>query len=349
MSGGQERKGDRPAADLPVPTQTEPRPRTPLAAPAFATHKTRAASTQAVTAAVVELADLLCTAQATPDEAAWRDGASLFKALRIAVARLSDSRTRRRPSMSIAAGPAEDGALRQTPSAARRDAESAVAEYWHHLHEAAREVTDGRYTFNLGDLSSAEHNPVYQDLKRSNARRQHDFLKSVTLAALGVERPVLSENIIKALNFHACAGLHSRAGEYRVSDVTVRGGFTPPPSYRVPELMHDLGVAMQKNWDRSDPVVLATFVLWRVASIHPFSDGNGRTARATSYYVLCARAGRWLPGRPILPRLIERNYEEYIRCLKTVDASVASERVDLQPLHTFVANLLGRQRPPVLT
>jgi Fic family protein len=54
-------------------------------------------------------------------------------------------------------------------------------------------------------------------------------------------------------------------------------------------------------WQSADPVALATFVLWRLNNIHPFINGNGRTARAATYFVLCVKAGGWLQGTTILP------------------------------------------------
>ena len=48
----------------------------------------------------------------------------------------------------------------------------------------------------------------------------------------------------------------------------------------------------------ADPLFVAAYVLWRICWIHPFDDGNGRTARAASYFVLCQRL--WLePSRAI--------------------------------------------------
>ena len=70
--------------------------------------------------------------------------------------------------------------------------------------------------------------------------------------------------------------------------------------YRVPALMDDFVNTVNRNWEQTDPVVLAAFVLWRLNNIHPFINGNGRTARACAYFVLCVRAGGWLAGQPIL-------------------------------------------------
>jgi fido (protein-threonine AMPylation protein) len=56
-------------------------------------------------------------------------------------------------------------------------------------------------------------------------------------------------------------------------------------------------------WDESAPTALSAFVLWRLNWIHPFDDGNGRTARALAYLVACCRLGFDLPSKhPIVGR-----------------------------------------------
>lgn len=111
------------------------------------------------------------------------------------------------------------------------------------------------------------------------------------IAATKVQRPQLSHAVIKALNFQAICCLHSYAGAYRPCPVTV-GDYTPPEHYRVEALMDDLINSLNRQWDRFDPVVLAAIVLWRLNAIHPFINGNGRTARAAAYFVFVPKRGR---------------------------------------------------------
>jgi fido (protein-threonine AMPylation protein) len=53
---------------------------------------------------------------------------------------------------------------------------------------------------------------------------------------------------------------------------------------------------LHEEWARFDPLEAAGYALWGVNHVHPFCDGNGRTARALMYFVLCLKLGRWLPG-----------------------------------------------------
>ena len=194
----------------------------------------------------------------------------------------------------------------------------------------------------LFELTGAESHPVYQDIEVSNGNRQYDFLRSVVHAAVAIGRPFLSEHIIKALNFQAITCLHTNAGEYRPCAVSV-GTHTPPAHYRVDALMEDFVNVINRNFESLDPVTLAAMVLWRLNYIHPFINGNGRTARAACYFVLCIKLGGWLPGTSTLPELISRERDAYVKALQAADQSLQNGNVDLTELHTLLSKLLAEQ------
>lgn len=194
----------------------------------------------------------------------------------------------------------------------------------------------------LFELTGNEQNEIYQDLEVANGNRQYDFLRSIVHAAGATARPFLSESIIKALNFQAIICLQTNAGEYRPCPVIV-GNHQPPEHYRVDALMEDFVNNVNRAWETSDPVVLATFVLWRLNYIHPFINGNGRTARAASYFVLCVKLGGWLPGHTILPELIRRERDAYVIALQKADESFHNGQIDLSELHALLSRLLSEQ------
>ena len=107
--------------------------------------------------------------------------------------------------------------------------------------------------------------------------------------------------------------------------------------------MDDFVNMVNRSWEQSDPVALTAFVLWRLNHIHPFINGNGRTARAASYFVLCVKSGVWLPGTTILPELICRDRDEYVLALQRVDASLSQGPFDLSPLHELLSRLIAEQ------
>lgn len=192
------------------------------------------------------------------------------------------------------------------------------------------------------ELTNTEAHPVYKTLEVENGNRQYDFLRSIVAASIAMERPFLSQHVIKAFNFQAITCLHINPGEYRPCEVSV-GKHQPPHFFRVPALMDDFINQVNRSWD-TDPVVLATYVLWRLNNIHPFINGNGRTARAASYFVLCLKLGGWPKGTTILPELIRQNRDEHCEALqKAHDAFAATGQPDLSDLHAIVSRLLQEQ------
>ncbi|MBP1873570.1 fido (protein-threonine AMPylation protein) [Ensifer adhaerens] len=195
----------------------------------------------------------------------------------------------------------------------------------------------------LFEITRNEQHPAYQRLEIENGLRHYDFLRSMVVASLDMGRPFLSQQIMKALNFHAIACLHTHAGEYRPCPVRV-GEYHPPQHYQVVPLMDDFVNMVNRSWQATDPVAMAAFVLWRLNHIHPFINGNGRTARAAAYFVLCVSAGSWLPGETILPELLRQERAEYVVALQRADAAFDERgEPDLGPLHEMLSRLLSQQ------
>lgn len=195
---------------------------------------------------------------------------------------------------------------------------------------------------DLLELVGNEQDPIYQNMATSNISRHYSFLFSVIEAAVALKRPLLSESLIKALNFHAIVGLHHEAGQYRSHKVIV-GQYVPPEYFRVEPLMDDLVNELNWRWQPAEPFELAAYALWGINNIHPFVNGNGRTARAICYFILCVKLGGLLPGHTILP---ERLRQEPMRSSVYVPSLQAADQGDLQPLTTLIRNLVVQQVTP---
>jgi Fic family protein len=200
------------------------------------------------------------------------------------------------------------------------------------------------------ELVNTESHPVYQALEVSNGNRQYDFLRSIVQASLDMGKPFLSQQVIKAFNFHAITCLHAYAGEYRPCPVEISSGpglppqYVPPAHYRVQALMDDFVNTVNRHWDQNtDAIAMATYVLWRINNIHPFINGNGRTARATCYFALCVAAGGLLPGTKVLPELIRQNRQQYCDALQLAHDSYGQGTLDLSVLHALVSRLVTEQ------
>lgn len=184
-----------------------------------------------------------------------------------------------------------------------------------------------------------ENDQSYHRLAMSNLFRQYGFLQSIITASIESEWNKVSTGLIKSLNHHAIACLHVNAGEYRPCDLSV-GDYEPPQHFLIPELMNEFVNELNRYWDESDALELGAFALWKLNHIHPFVNGNGRTARALSYYLICVKMGRLLPGDRILPQLIRDQRDECIRLLRQTDREFHS---GLAALREFVQRLLEEQ------
>jgi Fic family protein len=100
---------------------------------------------------------------------------------------------------------------------------------------------------------------------------------------------------------------------------------------------------IQENWYIWSPTELAAYGLWRLNWIHPFIEGNGRTARAACYYLLCARSGAILPGRKIVPERIRDSRDGYEQALKAADRAWDAGHLDFSEMEDYLATLLQAQ------
>ena len=151
----------------------------------------------------------------------------------------------------------------------------------------------------------------------SNGLRQYDAVVEQIGYWLQPERPFrLRPSAILTLNRYALDGISAFAGTFRPAGIAIKGSkHTPPDAYAVPELVENLCDYVNREWQRS-AVHLSAYALWRMNWIHPFVDGNGRTARAVSYLVVCARVGCLLSGTNTIPEQISANKKPYYDALE---------------------------------
>jgi Fic family protein len=148
------------------------------------------------------------------------------------------------------------------------------------------------------------------------------------------------------LHLHRIAldGLSSYAGNWRPAGIEIQGSkHQPVGAHLVPEEIEHMCDYVNDNWDKSAPLHLAAYALWKLNWIHPFTDGNGRTARAFSYLVLCLRLGYRVPGRKTIPEQIARDKTPYYKALEAADKEWEAKKLDLSALEKLLADLLAYQ------
>lgn len=203
----------------------------------------------------------------------------------------------------------------------------------------------------LHDFTETENHRVYQYLHGANSLGLQRFLASIIVASKGINHPMVSTVIIKALNYHAISCLHANAGRYRKFEVKVGSGcniYKPPAWHVVPSLMDTFVNELNyRLGEKMDPFLLSAYSLWRLNYIHPFINGNGRTARALCYYVLCSGLNELLPGSKMLPELIREKRPKYVKLLKEVDKTYRVNQDKyakaLINLSEFIKELINQQ------
>ena len=127
------------------------------------------------------------------------------------------------------------------------------------------------------------------------------------------DRPFrLRSSTVLRLHREVLDGIHVLAGTFRNTPVKIGGsGHEPVEAFMVPEETEHLCEYVNDNWSTKSALHLATYVLWRLNWIHPFADGNGRTARTVSYVVLNTRLNGLLPGVPTIPEQIANDKTPY--------------------------------------
>lgn len=77
------------------------------------------------------------------------------------------------------------------------------------------------------------------------------------------------------------------AGQYRKVQVLISGAkHVPPQPYSVAKEMEELFIWYNENKNKLHPVILSAEMHERLVTIHPFIDGNGRTARLLMNLIL---------------------------------------------------------------
>jgi Fic family protein len=185
---------------------------------------------------------------------------------------------------------------------------------------------------------------LFRHITNRNLLWQYDFLIDSIPFGLPTKHK-LDGYTIRALNFFAVINLAESPGEIRDDDVHIAGtDHEPPDRHSVKEHYGEFIPHLHRVWDRWDALRVAAYVPWRINWIHPFLEGNGRTARAAMYYALSIKTGRILKGGQPIPSLMRDDPEPYYTLLRDADRSIGNNsEPDLGPLAEYLGGLLDRQ------
>ena len=129
----------------------------------------------------------------------------------------------------------------------------------------------------------------------------------------------LTEEVILQLHKLIMSNITEDAGHYRTTGVKITGAtFMPPPSSQVKPRIDELLKWLRKNPDELTPIELAAVFHHRFVQIHPFSEGNGRTAR------LLMNALLMKDGYPFIATVPKLDRQKYLKTLAEADSGNTS-------------------------
>ena len=194
-----------------------------------------------------------------------------------------------------------------------------VAEAHHttHIEGTALSLAQSEYILSGSELPQANPEDVRELL---NYRRAFDLVSK----ELGRGAPI-TEMMIREIHRRLVEGVRGdRAvpGEYRAVQNYVANSQTgkiiyePPAAFEIPRLMNEL-----IQWLRSDrktnPAIKAGITQFQLVHIHPFLDGNGRTARLLSALILHQEGYDFKQMLAISP-YYDKDRSAYYRALQSV-------------------------------
>jgi len=160
-------------------------------------------------------------------------------------------------------------------------------------------------------------------------RNHPDAIAYIEKLAQG-ENPFQEDDILKVHSLLMRGIDDQNAGKYRTGQVRVAGAtFMPPPASKIQPLINELLQTISRNPDELRPIELAAFFHHKLVSIHPFIDGNGRTARLLSNLILMKT------GYPFTV-LLHVDRPKYLRTLSEADNG------NLVPFANFIAQCVER-------
>jgi Fic family protein len=171
-------------------------------------------------------------------------------------------------------------------SAIQKEALILESHYSTHIEGTALSLEQSRKILNGNKVEGVKEDDKKELL---NYRKAMDFVSKY----LGKEDPI-TEGLIREIHKILVKGVRggrAEPGRYRVVQNYVINSrtkeiiYTPPPPLEVPHLVREFVVWSNKDKDISD--ILATGIAqFQFVHIHPFLDGNGRTARLLSTLIL---------------------------------------------------------------
>lgn len=205
-----------------------------------------------------------------------------------------------------------------------------------HAHDQMLEVIFHSNKLEGSPLTKGETESILSDSLERRLSEKEKEAKNLETAYKwmldNVEACITStEAFSRQINNTILKGIGKDGGEYRKGPVSIAGmDFVPPVAGSVPAFMRQLSEEIRNGGEGRSALERAASIHTKLVWIHPFTDGNGRTARLLLNAYLLSED---------LP-VIVINYadrERYLHCLKE------SNKGDLTPLVEFMIDCFEQQ------
>jgi len=196
------------------------------------------------------------------------------------------------------------------------------------------DLTEDEVSRIMGTPKSRQVLPANRQREEKEARSAEVLMHYVARLVESTPKCILDEDMI--CTFHKILTKdidyeRNTPGEYRAFPVRA-GDYVAPPGEQVKGLIQGFiswfNEGEPTEWD---PIIRAIAAHFYVVSIHPFGDGNGRTARAVESFLLY-KAGINARGFYSLANFYYQNRSSYINHLDTVRFETEN---DLTPFILF--------------
>ena len=177
----------------------------------------------------------------------------------------------------------------------------------------------------LEDGLTVAGKPLRDSFEAEGHAKAYDFMLEMSRE----DDLVISEDKILRLHKLFYSGIDSEAaGKYREIAVFISGTeYVPPEAKHLPVRMKNFITELHKMKSKIHPVELAAFAHLQVANIHPFVDGNGRTARLLMNMILINSGYSIVSIPPVLSH-------DYITALKAAQRPI---NPDVSSFYGFIA------------
>lgn len=177
----------------------------------------------------------------------------------------------------------------------------------------------------LEDGITVEGKPIRDYYEAVGHAKAYDFM----LNAAKIRPFELTEELINRLHylFYHAIDVDNAGGYRKVQNFITGTEYVPPSPAKIPDLMHSFVERMNEAKWKLHPIEYAALLHKGLVDIHPYVDGNGRTARLLMNLALVNEGY----GVTIIPPVLRREY------ISTISISQVKDHRNTDPFVCFIA------------